>query len=54
VLMHRVFALVRSADACGLRLVERASWVRRYAMKAKAFYLRVRDCGWRYAIEWPN
>jgi hypothetical protein len=33
-----------------LRLVLRASMLTRRAMQAKAFYLRVRDCGWRYAF----
>jgi hypothetical protein len=42
------------AEARRLRCVERASPVRHYAMRLMAFALRVRDCGVRYAIEWPN
>jgi hypothetical protein len=37
-----------------IEMVERASLLRRYAMRLHAFALRVRDCGWRYAIAWPN
>jgi hypothetical protein len=33
-----------------IRLIERGSLFRRCAMRAEAFYLRVRDCGWRYAF----
>jgi hypothetical protein len=37
-----------------IEMVERGAWLRRYAMKVKAFALRVRDCGLRYALSWPN
>jgi hypothetical protein len=33
-----------------IELVERASPLRRWAMRVTAFALMVRDCGWRYAI----
>jgi hypothetical protein len=45
---------VRSVRPYQLRLIARASPLRRYAMKTKAFALRWRDCGLRYAIAWPN
>jgi hypothetical protein len=37
-----------------VEIVERASLLRHWIMRGHAFYLRVRDCGLRYAIEWPN
>jgi hypothetical protein len=39
-----------SVRADQLELVERASLLRRCAMRARAFVLTVRDCGWRYAM----
>ena len=45
---------VKSVRPYQVRLIARASLARHYAMRAHAFYLRVRDCGWRYALTWPN
>jgi heat shock protein HspQ len=36
------------------RFVERASPLRHWSMRAHAFYLRMRDCGFAYALTWPN
>ena len=41
-------------DRDRVEMVKRASLLRHYAMRVHAFVLRVRDCGLRYAIEWPN
>jgi hypothetical protein len=38
------------AETCRYRLVERASLLRRCAMRLMAFALRLRDCGLRYAL----
>jgi hypothetical protein len=46
-------ALQVRTDRDRVEIVECASLVRHWAMRAHAFYLRVRDCGFYYAVDWP-
>jgi hypothetical protein len=41
-------------DRDRVEMVERASLLRHWIMRAHAFMLRVRDCGLVYALTWPN
>ena len=50
VVRHCSVASVRSAESHRLRRVARASGMRRAAMRVRAFALKVRDCGLRYAL----
>ena len=41
-------------DRDRVEMVERASPLRHWIMRAHAFYLRARDCALGYALSWPN
>jgi hypothetical protein len=50
ILQQRTLISVPLAEAYRCQIVARGSLLSRYAMRLRAFALRVRDCGWRYAF----